>query len=128
MELFMFKIMLVSHDKNFFSDFVISLSQNTDVEITSAESGEGALKKISSTAVDLVVTDEDLGDMSNIEFAGRLVKINPMINCALVSSLSPEAFHEASEGLGIMSQLSAHPGKREADGLMEKLRILIRNA
>lgn len=124
----MFKIMLVSPDKNSFSDLIVGLNQNTDVEITSAESGEGALNKISATAVDLVVTDEDLGDMSNIEFAGRLVKINPMINCALVSSLSHEAFHEASEGLGIMCQLSAHPGKKEADGLIEKLRILIQHA
>ena len=123
----MFKIMLVSPDKNSFSDFVAGLNQNTDVEIIRAESGEVAFKKISDTAVDLVVTDEDLGDMTNMEFAERLVRINPMINCALVSSSSPEAFHEASEGLGIICQLSAHPGKKEADGLIEKLRILNRH-
>ena len=49
--------------------------------------------------------------MTNLEFAGKLIKLNPMINCASVSSLPSNEFHEASEGLGMMCQLSFPPGK-----------------
>ena len=36
-----------------------------------------------------------------------------MINSAAVSSLSPEKFHEASEGLGILPQLPPRPGAHD---------------
>ena len=45
-----------------------------------------------------------------------------MINCAVVSTLSSADFHEASEGLGILMQLPAEPGKKEADQLLEHLK------
>ena len=124
METRVFTIILVSPNKDTFSDFEVGLNQNADIEIIHADSGERALKTISDRTVDLVVTDEVLGDMTNIEFAGRLIRVNPMIHCASVSGLSPEAFHEASEGLGIMCQLSVHPGKAEAEILLAKLEIL----
>jgi len=47
-----------------------------------------------------------------------------MITCASVSSLSPEDFHEASEGLGLMAQLPIQPGKEHAEELLQRLRYL----
>ena len=123
----MIKILLVSPDKSSFADFEPGLNENADVEIMRAETGESALKMVSETVVDLIVTDENLGDMTNMEFAGRLIKLNPMINCASVSSLSHDEFHEESEGFGIMCQLPVNPGKRDAEGMMEKIRNLFLN-
>jgi len=71
-----------------------------------------------------MVTDEDLGDMKGLQLAERPLKINPMINCAIVSPLSAEAFHEASEGLGIVAQLPVKPGKKQAEELLNKLKKL----
>ena len=53
---------------------------------------------------DLVIVDEQLDDMSGIEFVGRLVQVNPLVNTAIVGSLSDEDFHEATEGLGVLSR------------------------
>jgi hypothetical protein len=47
-----------------------------------------------------------------------------MINCASVSGLEPEKFHELSEGLGLMDQLPTRPGKEDAERLLRNLRLI----
>jgi len=59
--------------------------------------------------------------MTGIEFMKKLLPINPMINCAAVSPLPPEEFHEASEGLGVLVQLPVAPGKLDAENLLKRL-------
>ena len=87
-------------------------------------SGQAVLEAVTGTPVDLVVADEDLGDMKGLELIKRLVAVNPLINCALVSSLTENAYHEASEGLGILMQLPVEPGQKHADMLLEQLQQL----
>jgi len=118
----MLKLLLVSPDKVSLSGFASALLEHGDIDLSWAESGEKALDIASEIAIDLAVTDERLGDMSGLEFAGRLLSVNPMINCASVSHLSPENFHEASEGLGLMAQLPVKPGKEDAKKLLQRLR------
>jgi CheY-like chemotaxis protein len=36
--------------------------------------------------MDLVIVDEQLDDMSGIEFVQRLVQINPLVNTAIVGT------------------------------------------
>ena len=120
----MLKLLLVSPNKASLSGLASALVEHGDVDLSWAESGEKALDIASDTAIDLVVTDESLGDMTGLEFAGRLLSVNPMINCASVSRLSPESFHEVSEGLGMMAQLPIQPGKEDAEELLQHLRYL----
>jgi CheY-like chemotaxis protein len=120
----MLKILLISTDEGPFSEFTSALKEHDDVELLTAESGEKALTMVSEKAVDLVVTDEELGDMTGLEFARRLISLNPMINCATVSGLEPERFHEVSEGLGLMDQLPTRPGKEDAERLLRNLRLI----
>lgn len=101
-------------------------TESGDVYLMWAESGKMALGVASDIAIDLVVTDEQLGDMTGIEFAGKLLAVNPMINCASVNRLPPEAFHEASEGLGLLAQLPVHPGKEHAEELLQRLKHIKR--
>ena len=120
----MLKLLLVSPDKDSLSAFASALVKDADVDLSWAESGERALEIASDTNIDIAVTEESLGDMTGLEFAGRLLSVNPMITCASVSSLSPEDFHEASEGLGLMAQLPIQPGKELAEELLQRLRYL----
>jgi len=62
--------------------------------------------------------------MNGLELATRLLSINPMINCAAVSTLSPDKFHEASEGMGLMAQLPSKPGGEEAERLFNRIKDL----
>ncbi len=120
----MLRILLISIDKPSLSIFALALEENKDVQLSWAGSGESALDMVSNIKFDLVVSDEKLEDMSGLDFAGRLVTINPMINCAVVSSLSHDDFHEASEGLGILAQLPNNPTKKNAESLLQQLKKL----
>jgi len=117
----MHRFLLVTPNKDSISLLASTLAAQGGVDLSWAQSGGKALDMIADTAFDLVVTDERLGDMTGLELAARLISVNPMINCAAVSSLSPEDFHEASEGLGLMDQLPLRPGKEEVDNLLQRL-------
>ncbi len=60
--------------------------------------------------------------MTGLKLAAKLLTVNPMINCTAVSSLSSAEFHEASEGLGLLSQLPANPGREQAEELLRLIK------
>jgi len=120
----MIKLLLVTPDKEAFHNFSSALIKNDDVKLSWAETGRRALDMVSGTSLDLVVVNEELGDMTGIEFIETLVSINPMINCAAVNPLPPEEFHEVSEGLGILAQLPVQPGAKDAEDLLNLLNRL----
>lgn len=120
----MLKLLLVSNNMESFSEFNSALKENYSNEILYAESGEIALGMIKDNAVDLVITDEKIKDMSGLTFIRKLISINPMINCVGMSSLSGKDFHEASEGLGLMDHLPVNPGRSHAEKLLKTLRLI----
>jgi len=120
----MIKLLIVTPDKETFHNFTSAIIKNDVVELTWAATGQEALEAISGNPVDLVIVNENIGDMTGIEFMKNLLAINPMINCAAVSPLPPEEFHEASEGLGVLAQLPVDPGEFEAEDLLKRLKNL----
>ena len=118
----MLTLLMVSPVKDSLSKLHSALMQNDDVDLLRAESAREALGLAAEKTFDLVIADERLGDKTGLELIADLVSINPMITCAVVSELTPEEFHEAGEGLGIMAQLPAHPGKAHAASLLHQLR------
>jgi len=121
----MISILIVSSDENSLLDFQSALRRYGEMDISRTESGGKALHIASEKAFDLVVTDEFLSDMSGLAFAEKLVSLNPLINCVSVSRLSPKAFHEKSEGLGLLMQLPPNPGGEDAKKLMEQLKNVL---
>jgi CheY-like chemotaxis protein len=119
----MIKLLLVTGDINPFNELISRLGEYDDIELEISASGEKSLEWIASKIpVDLVIADENLGDMTGHEFVRRLLKINPMIDSAVVSRLGHDEFHEASEGLGIMAQLPQQPGREDAERLVKTLK------
>ena len=118
------KILLVSQDKASMSAFKAGLEEN-QVQTAWAESGSNAIVKIAEGSFDLVVTDENLSDMTGLEFIEKVISRKPMVNCAAVTSLLPADFHEASEGLGILMQLPVRPGQEQAEKLLRQLKNIL---
>ena len=118
----MLLLMVVSPGNDSLSDLALALVKHDDVRLLWAESAKKALDIASVKAIDLIITDERLKDSTGLELAARLLTVNPMITCSVVSRLTPEKFHEASEGLGIMAQLPIHSGKEHAESLLHRLR------
>ena len=120
----MYKLLLIGMGNDDFTALVNGLQAHGSVELSQVDCGEDALVQLKDTSVDLAVAAEQLPDMSGLEFAEKLVVQNPMINCALSSSLDEADFHEASEGLGILARLPLKADASQAENLVEKLNVI----
>lgn len=119
----MLRALLVSRDSADLSELAAVFSAH-GADITRAETGLQAISK-AADRFDIVVAGEQLPDMTAMELAEKIIVTNPMGNVAIASSLLPADFHCATEGLGILMQLSPVPDKIEAGNLLERLtRIL----
>jgi chemotaxis response regulator CheB len=81
------------------------LQNNQTITVSSAATPQQAISAIKKTAVDVLVVDETLPETSGLQFVREVVGVYPLINCALVSPLAPEEFHETKEGLDLFMQL-----------------------
>lgn len=120
----MTQILFVTADKTNLADLSLGL-ETPDSAMHWASTGRQALEKIKQNPIDLVVTDEHIGDMTGLAFIKQLVKAKPMINCAAVSSLPKADYHEASEGLGVLMQLPVRPSKADGEALMAYLKKVL---
>lgn len=120
-------VLLASNKQESFSDLASFLEDNK-MQTIRVESGTKAISMIKDQIFDLVITDENLSDMTGLEFVRKLVSVNPMTNCAAVSSLSADDFHEASEGLGILMALPPNPDKDNAQALLKHLDKILKLA
>lgn len=120
----MTQLLFVTANKTHFADLPAGI-ESLGGTISWAVSGRQALEIMGKEHVDLVLADENLGDMKGLAFVERVVSTNPMINCALVSTLSKADYHEASEGLGILMQLPPEPRRADGERLMAHLNQIL---
>ena len=72
----------------------------------------------------MAVVAEHLEDISGLQFIKMLVPQDPFIICALVSPLSPEAFHHATEGYGVFMHLPVYPTIGDAREMVKRISTL----
>ncbi len=117
----MIRILLVYTDNGLNQNIIDGLEKQETLEIISASSGTEALELVYNNTIHLVIAAETLPDMSGITLIEKLVMVNPFVNSAVVSSLSEEAFHEATEGLGILMSIPPDADDGFADVLLNYL-------
>jgi DNA-binding NtrC family response regulator len=118
------RLLLVAKEQSVFSS-IVPVIEEKGGDIHWADSGEQAISAIGRKAMDAIVVDEKLEDTTGLALIEKIVSINPMINSALVSSLNEKAYHEASEGLGILMQLPPEPKETDGRRLMSKLNQIL---
>jgi DNA-binding NarL/FixJ family response regulator len=121
----MLRIVLATTRPEALQAFAVALSSDPEVQLENVASGAEALEAARATAPHLVIIDADLPDTAPLELVQKLVMVNAMVNTAVVSPLSDEEFHEASEGLGILGRLPNEPGLSDAGELLLKLRTVL---
>jgi DNA-binding NarL/FixJ family response regulator len=122
------RVLLLAKEMTRFSALRAGLQHRRELEIVSAATGVDGFLLLKDREINLVIVDEQLGDIDGITFVKQLVKINPLINTAIVSTLSAEDFHEATEGLGVLMQLPKEPQGKDGDTLLtilEKIGVLL---
>jgi len=118
------RILVVTSDPKRLAAFADSLKASQEIQVAWADSGAAALADVMQHPPLGVIADENLPDMPGLELVRRLLPINAMINTAVISSLSDAAFHETSEGLGILARLSPVPTESQARELLAQLKRL----
>jgi DNA-binding response OmpR family regulator len=117
----MSKILLVSKGSDSLADLADELIKRKEFDVIQVQSGEKALSLVRENRADVVIAADVLSDGLALPFVQELMREHPLINCAMVSSLSPEDFHELTEGLGLFMQLPLHPGAEEAKKMIRFL-------
>ena len=121
----MLRILLATSRREAIPEFVDELSLDPGVSIELVASGAEALCAASAASPHLLIIDSELPDMGAMSLATEILRVDAMVNTAVVSALSDEKFHEAGEGLGILARLPRMPGRREAGELLRKLRSIL---
>jgi hypothetical protein len=104
--------------------FAAGLASDPEVQLKQVATGAEALEAGRLLSPHLMVIDY-LTDTEPLSLVQKLLTVNAMVNTAVVSSLTDEEFHEASEGLGILGCLPEEPGGSEAADLLQKLRQVL---
>jgi DNA-binding NarL/FixJ family response regulator len=118
----MYRILIVTRDRNAMAAFAEALEESQEVQVAWAESGQAAIADVMRHPPLGAIIDEDLLDMPGLDLVRRLLPINAMINTVVISDLPHDAFHEASEGLGVLSQLPPQPSPEDALTILARLK------
>jgi DNA-binding response OmpR family regulator len=118
------QILVLTNDPDKFCEMEKVLSAESKCHIRWAGTVSAARLAASGARVDLMIVDDEVEGKSGFDIAREIIALNALINLALVSPLSDKEFHEAAEGLGIMTRLSPSPGQPEAEKLFADLNSL----
>ena len=118
-------ILLVTTRPEQLSVFSAQLRADTGVLLRTSDSAEQALAAVGRQAPALAIVDHQVGDRPGLTLVRQLIQVNAFIHTAVFSELSEEAFHEASEGLGILAHLPMQPGPADASALLDTLRRIM---
>lgn len=114
-------IVVVSPEVEKWVAFTDALGRQCQMDVVQARTGEEAIAVVQEKKPVAVVIDQDLIDMSGIDLVRQLLHVNAFINVAMVSDQDEDAFHEETEGLGILMQLKPFPDGQAAAKLCECL-------
>ena len=114
-------LLLISKDRERFADLEQALVTHGQHRVRYCSQPEQVYEAIAAAKIDGVIVDEEVADGTGLDFIRELTPRNPFINCALVSSLYADEFHEAIEGYGVFMQIPPHPGFEEAEQIIAHL-------
>ncbi len=117
----MLRILLAGRGMADLASLAAGLKEDRRAELTFVDSAAAAFDSVGRGQIDLAIVGEELVDASPVECITQMVRCNPMINCAMISGMDHDAFHEATEGLGILMQLPPAPSQEDATALLAKV-------
>lgn len=115
------RILLASGARQRLAPLATGLWMNTEAELHQTAGTAEAMTMLRQRPIELVVVDEELVDAPGIELVRLVARNHPFVYCALVSRLPEEQFHELTEGLGVLMQLSSPPQLSEAKAILAQL-------
>jgi len=106
------------------SGFMTALAVESGLDVEVAVSGAATLEKVKTNPPKLVVIDEGLSDLKPMDMVREILMVSAMTLTAVVTSMTEDDFHEASEGYGILKGLPTEPtleDGKELAGLLAQM-------
>jgi len=118
----MLNIILVSTRQETLRPFIKALQVEQDVGLGLENNAGSVLEHVRNQAPQLLIIDSHLDEMDPLDLAVELLKINALVNIAMISSMEEETFHETTEGLGLLPRIPSPPTAADAALLLSRLR------
>lgn len=104
-----------------FEAFLLGLGEAGKLKIDIETTGADALARVKAEPSRLVVIDTGLPDFEPLKLVVEIMMVSAMTNTAVVTDMTEEDFHEASEGYGVLKGLPVNPTKEDGVELAELL-------
>ena len=117
----MLRIIFAAQNYAGFAALVDRLRQEPEIELIPVSTAESARKALSEHEVHLLIAAEQLEDCSGADCIRKVAMQFPLVHTALCSPLDEEAFHESTEGLGVLLRLPRQPGSVDAERILERM-------
>jgi DNA-binding NtrC family response regulator len=114
-------VILLSKEESSLAEVSSVFAAQSGFDVTWFSSAEQVWTFMQSTKIDVAVVSDLLEDCTGLQFIKKLVTKNPLVNCALMSPLSHDEFHEETEGYGIFMQLPVNPTPQSTNDMIEHL-------
>ncbi|MDQ7834989.1 MAG: hypothetical protein RDU24_06365 [Humidesulfovibrio sp.] len=115
-------ILIVTRRALELAPFADALAQDTGLALRFTDGWVNAQATLKTLPPAFMVLDEGLRGGPPLKLVKELIQVNAMVNIVVVSDQTPEAFHDASEGLGILAQVPVQPTVEDGAALAELFR------
>lgn len=114
-------VLVTSRQGDAFSPFCEALAETPEDRVEMLHAAADALDAVRHDPPHLVIVDDPVGEMSALSLVRQLLEFNAFVNTAVLSDMDEDAFHEQSEGLGVLCRLPSAPGPEDAKTLRRLL-------
>lgn len=121
----MIRFLMVSDRPSGFESLEKNLLKHSGVVIDMTGTFDEAMASIGKTMPDLVIVDDTVMGTPGKKVIEDMIRKNPLINTALVSSLSDEDFHEDTEGLGVLMPIRKEDAETQAREMIERVEKIL---
>ena len=104
---------------------LLEFAQGLGGDVEWATASDDVLSRAKTPPWQLVVVDAMMPGMKYKTFLMDLLRVNAMLNTVVVTDMDEDAFHEDSEGLGVLCAVPENPGREHGINAMDKLRLLL---
>ena len=100
---------------------LLEFAQGLGGDVEWATAADDVLSRAKTPPWQLVVVDEMMPGMKYKTFLMDLLRVNAMLNTVVITDMDEEAFHEDSEGLGVLCTVPGNPGREHGVKAMDRL-------